>query len=80
MTYNNKVGQRQVPPQRKGESNVMWALKAQTTTLGEKTLTVPNPIVNVDVGETIADEVVEEGEVEDTALGPVLGGVAEDEM
>ena len=48
------------------------------TTSGEKT--VPNPIVNVDVGETIADEVVEEGEVEDTALGPVLGGVAEDEM
>ena len=36
-----------------------------------------DPVVDVDVGEAVADDVVEEGEVEEAALDPVLGRVRE---
>ena len=40
----------------------------------------PNPIVNVDVGKTVADHVMEETEVEDAPLLPVRFGVATKEI
>ena len=39
-----------------------------------------DPVVDVDVGEAVADDVVEEGEVEEAALDPVLGRVGEDDV
>ena len=38
---------------------------------------LPDPVVNVDVGQPITQEVVEEGDVEEASFDPVSLGVAE---
>ena len=39
---------------------------------------LPDPVVNIDIGQSVSDKIVEEGEIEKSSFLPIFLGVAED--
>ena len=43
-------------------------------------LYVPDPVVNIDIGQSVTNKIVEEGKIEKSSFLPIFLGVAEDIM
>ena len=41
---------------------------------------LPDPVVNIDIGQSVSNKIVEEGKIEKSSLLPIFLGVAEDIM
>lgn len=41
---------------------------------------LPDPVMNINIGQTISNEIVEEGEIKKSSFLPVFLGVAEDKV